>query len=339
MSDSPMRDRRPVDELTTKELERILAIRKRQERHQRLRRLDGEGRLVGVESANGPPPPPLPRPHVEPSGATNRYLTTPVDEPPSRLAMLLDGFRLPRWRFPSVNLRWVMNRFLLLIELAAVLGLAYTLWDAWQTRQELNREVAEAQHQVIEEEFPTPGPTPIIGVVLLPGGHTSPISEGGARPGEAGGIPEHLLPLVTAYEPPPVPTPGPEQARRITIPAINVDHPVVQGDDWEQLKKGVGQHIGSADPGIPGNLVLTAHNDIYGEIFRHLDQLEVGDEIVVHTLSRQYVYVVQSQRIVEPSDVSVLAVTRKPTITLISCYPYLVDTQRIVIIGALKEEL
>jgi sortase A len=334
-----MRDRRPVDELSIRELEHILAIRKRQERHRRLRRLDEEGRLVGIEPANGPPPPPLPRPHVEPSGATNRYLTTPVDEPPSRLAALWERVPSPRWRLPTANLRWVMNRFLLLVELGAVIGLAYVLWDAYQTRQELNREAAEAQQQVIEEEFPTPEPTPLIGVVLLPGGHTSPISEGGARPGEAGGIPEHLLPLVTAYEPPPIPTPGPEQARRITIPAINVDHPVVQGDDWEQLKKGVGQHIGSSDPGTPGNLVLTAHNDIYGEIFRHLDQLKVGDEIIVQTLSRRFVYVVQSQRMVEPSDISVLATTRKPTITLISCYPYLVDTQRIVIIGALKEEL
>jgi sortase A len=334
-----MRDRRPVDELGTKELERILAIRRRQERHQRLRRLEDEGRLIGVEPHDSSPPPPVPRPHVEPTGATHRYLATPVDEPPSRLATLLQRIPLPRWRIPSVNFRWVANRFLLVVELIAVIGLTYILWDAWQTRQELNREVAHAQQQVIEEEFPTPGPTPLIGLVLLPGGHTSPISAGGARAGEAGGIPEHLLPLVSAYKPPPVPTPSPEQARRITIPAIHVDHPIVQGDDWEQLKKGVGQHIGSADPGTAGNLVLTAHNDIYGEIFRHLDKLEVGDEIIVHTLSRQFVYVVQSQRIVDPSEVSVMAPTRKPTITLISCYPYLVDTHRIVIIGALKEEL
>lgn len=334
-----MKDPRTVEELSTDELERVLAIRKRQERHQRLRRLDDEGRLVGLEPLSPSPPPPLTRPPLEPSGATHHYLTTPIAEPPSRLASLIDSLRLPRWRSPTVDLGWVMNRFLLLVELVAVLGLVYILWDVWQTRQELNREVAQAQQQIIEDEFPTPVPTPLIGMVLLPGGHTSPISEGGARQGEAGGIPEHLLPLVSAYESPPMPTPSPEQARRVTITAINVDHPVVQGDGWEQLKKGIGQHIGSANPGAPGNLVLTAHNDIYGAIFRDLDDLNVGDEIVVHTLSRRFVYVVQSQRIVEPSEVSVLAPTRKPTITLISCYPYLVDTQRIVIIGVLDEEL
>ncbi len=39
---------------------------------------------------------------------------------------------------------------------------------------------------------------------------------------------------------------------RIEIPALKVDAPVVQGDGWEQLKKGVAQHIGSANPGEGG---------------------------------------------------------------------------------------
>jgi sortase A len=218
-------------------------------------------------------------------------------------------------------------------------GLIWVLWDTWQTRQELNREVTQVQQEIIDEVFPTPEPTPLIGVVLLPGGHISPIAEGGAREGEAGGIPEHLLPLVNAYKPPPIPTPGPEQARRIVIPAARVDHPIVEGDDYGQLRKGVGHHINSANPGEVGNMVLTAHNDIYGEIFRYLDQLEPGDEITVYTTSRKYVYTVQSQRIVEPDETSVMAPTRTPTVTLISCYPYLVDTQRIVVIGTLTMEL
>lgn len=330
-----MPDKRPVDELGIEELEQILAIRKREERLKRLRRMEQEGRLVGVTPYDRPTPPPLPRPTIGPAGATNRYRSAPVEEEPSGEDAPAPH---PRLRLPSVNLRWISNRFLLFIELLAILGLAWILWDTWQTRQTLNREVSQVQKEIIEETFPTPNPTPLIGPVLLPGGHTSPISVGGAQPGEAGGIPEHLLPLVNAYTPPPIPTPGPEQARRIVIPAIDVDHPVVEGDDPEQLKKGVGHHIGSANPGETGNLVLTAHNDIFGEIFRRLDELETGDQVIVYTLSRKYIYAVQSQRLVEPTEVSVLAPTRGPTITLISCYPYLVDKQRIVIVGILVEE-
>jgi sortase A len=113
--------------------------------------------------------------------------------------------------------------------------------------------------------------------------------------------------------------------------------PVVQGDGWEQLKKGVAQHIGSSDPGVSGNLVLSAHNDIFGELFRDLDRLQPGDEIVVSTATREYVYRVTGLRIVEPTEVSVMEPTSNATITLISCYPYLIDTQRIVVFAVLTE--
>jgi sortase A len=120
------------------------------------------------------------------------------------------------------------------------------------------------------------------------------------------------------------------------IPTIWVEPaPVVQGDGWEQLKRGVGQHIGSANPGERGNLVLSAHNDIYGERFRDLDQLSPGDEIVVYTATSVYTYRVTSIRILEPTDVSVMNPTQRRTITLISCYPYMVDNQRIVVTGEL----
>jgi len=102
------------------------------------------------------------------------------------------------------------------------------------------------------------------------------------------------------------------------------------------LKKGVGQHIGSANPGENGNMVLSAHNDIFGELFRDLDRLKPGDEIILYTATREYVYRVTGMRIVEPISVEVMNDTAKPTVTLISCYPYLVDNQRIVVFGELE---
>ncbi len=329
-----MANRRTVDQLSTEELEQIVAIRKREKRLERLRKMEADGRLAGARQRDSVDRPSLGRPQVRPVGATTRYHSTRVEKERSRLAAALAKISLPR-----VNLRWVSNRFLILVEIVAVAGLAWILWDTWQTRQELNREVTQIHKETIEEAFPTPSPTPLIGVALLPGGHTSPLAEGGARPGEAGGIPAHLLPRVNAYKPPPIPTPGPEQPRRLVIPAIDVDHPIVPGDDWEQMKKGIGHHIGSANPGEVGNVVLTAHNDIYGEIFRKLDELKVGDEVTVYTSSRRHVYTIQSRRIVEPTEAEVMAPTRGPTITLISCYPYLIDTHRIVVTGTLKEEL
>jgi sortase A len=134
----------------------------------------------------------------------------------------------------------------------------------------------------------------------------------------------------------PAPTPGPEQAIRIQIPAIGVDAPVVQGDGWEQLKKGVGQHLGSANPGEWSNVVLSAHNDIFGEIFRDLDRLRPGDLVILFTNQRSYTYVIVDTKVVEPTAVEVMAPTSQPTTTLISCYPYLKDDKRIVVIARLQ---
>jgi sortase A len=114
-----------------------------------------------------------------------------------------------------------------------------------------------------------------------------------------------------------------------------VDSPIFQGDDWEQLKKGVGQHIGSTLPGATGNLVLSAHNDIYGEIFRHLDKLSPGDEVIVSTERQSYTYVVRKIQVVEPTDVWVMAQTEHASTTLISCYPYQVNNKRIIIFADL----
>ena len=123
---------------------------------------------------------------------------------------------------------------------------------------------------------------------------------------------------------------------RIQIQAINVDAPVVQGDSWDQLKKGVGQHVGSADPGQTGNVVLSAHDDVFGEIFRNLDRLQPGDQVLLFTAQQQYIYIVTGSQIVAPTQVDVMNPTSDPTLTLISCYPYMVDKQRIVVFAKLQ---
>ena len=182
-------------------------------------------------------------------------------------------------------------------------------------------------------EQPTPLPTPSIGAYVLPSGHTPPDA---LKQSEPAPVPVHLRGQVAAITPLPVPTPGPEQAQRIVIPAIDVDAPVVEGDDWESLKYGSGHHIGSADPGERGNCVISGHNDIYGELFRDLPDLKVGDEIILYTETQEYQYVVEQTRIVEPTEVSVLRATSSPVLTLVSCYPYGIDSHRIVVIGTLK---
>ncbi|HLB45849.1 MAG TPA: class D sortase [Anaerolineales bacterium] len=293
-----MKDRRSVDDLTIEELEQILAIKKREAREVRLRKMRASGRAGHAAVVETAVPP-----------------TTPTAKPKPTLATR--GF----------------NFALLLVEIGAVVGLLYILLNAATLWQTLNREVAQA---IAQTPLPSPSPTALITAVVLPSGHTPPTSPGGAQFNEAE-IPENLRPLVQSLPPVIIPTPSPRQAVRMVIASIGVDAPVVLGDTWEQLKKGIAQHIGTADPGQPGNMVVSAHNDIFGEIFRDLDRLQPGDEITVYTQVEKFTYLITGTRIVEPTEVSVMNPTVGPTLTLVSCYPYLVDTQRIVVFAELKK--
>ena len=173
-----------------------------------------------------------------------------------------------------------LNGLLFGIEFLAIISLISVVIGGLSALGALNRTVAAALQQ------PTLEPMPMIKEVVLPDGHTPPNSPGGARPNDAE-IPEHLRPLWRSMATIPIPTPGSQQAIRIQVPAIGVDAPVVQGDSWEQLKKGVGQHIRTPNPGENGNIVLSGHNDVFGEVFRDLDRLQPGDLVILFTGQRQ----------------------------------------------------
>jgi sortase A len=301
------RERRPADELSIEELEALLARKKMEARQARLRQFKRSGRALDLQQK-------------PPSTQLEQGLRASRLEKEAENGVRADASRRTKSGF---------NRVLLAVEVTAVVGLIFILFNGMEALQTLNQEVAQALSGA------TPSPTPLISAVVLPSGHTPPTSPGGARPNEAE-IPENLRPMVQSMPEIPIVTPRPEQAHSIFIPAIwNTSAPVIQGDGWEQLKRGVGQYIGSADPGQAGNVVLSAHNDIFGELFRDLDKLAPGDEIQLQTASRQFMYRVTGIRVVEPTEVSVMGPTIRPTLTLISCYPYLVDTERIVVTAEL----
>jgi len=294
--------KRPVEKLSDEELHQLLVEKKRSERQARLDQFRRSGRVIVVS-----PEPPL---------STIDGLRTNVTA--DEIDKVSESKRKKKQR------NRIFDRLLLMVEVIAVIGLLLVLATGLNVLSSLNREVASFLAQ------PSLTPTPLISAVVLPSGHTPPGQGVEVQPNNAE-IPANLLPLVQALASIPIPTQGPEQAQRLQIPAINVDAPVVQGDGWEQLKKGVGQHIGTPNPGQNGNLVLSAHDDVFGEIFKDLDQLKVGDQIIVYTNQKSYTYQVTDSQIVLPTQVEVMAPSQNPTITLISCYPYGVDNKRIVI--------
>jgi sortase A len=106
----------------------------------------------------------------------------------------------------------------------------------------------------------------------------------------------------------------------LEIPRIGLTSVVEQGDDNAVLNRSVGHIPGTALPGSDGNVGLAGHRDSF---FRHLGELRRGDKITFRSVSGTYTYRVRSTSIVDPTDVGVLLPTGKPTLTLVTCYPFL----------------
>jgi LPXTG-site transpeptidase (sortase) family protein len=129
--------------------------------------------------------------------------------------------------------------------------------------------------------------------------------------------------------------PGVDPATRMAIPKIEVDAPVVQtppvGGVWEVADWSVGHLSTTPNPGVAGNGAYAAHDDIKGEIFKRLNELVPGDKIELYTRHSVVTYIVTRQLTVDPSNIAPLNPTNLPTVTLISCAPYWVDTQRLIV--------
>jgi sortase A len=306
-----MARRKAPEELSVEELRRLLVEKRRGARKERLEHFRRTGRVVSV------------------APDLSDFDSQAQAQPSALIVDTAETSGSAPELVPANPRRKLMDRILLAVEVLAVVGLIAVLLNGLGLLRTLNTEVAAA----LNPETVTP--TPLVMAVVLPSGHVPPDAQGNTKPNEAE-IPDHLRPMVQSLANIPVPTAAPDQGVRIQIPALNVDAPIVQGDGWEQLKKGVGQYVGSADPGRDGNVVLSAHNDVYGELFRYLDKLAPGDQVIISTRQRQYVYIVDRTVLVEPTAVEVMASTGSPTVTLISCYPYLVDNQRIVVFARLQ---
>ncbi|HEY7659908.1 MAG TPA: sortase [Actinomycetota bacterium] len=144
---------------------------------------------------------------------------------------------------------------------------------------------------------------------------------------------ERLVATAPASEAPPrvVPVPGDAMAI-ITIPSIDVDYVVVEGTDTESLKKGPGHYADTAYPWQDhGRVGIAGHRTTYGAPFWSLNELGEGDRIVLATEYGVFRYRVTGSSIIVPSDGSVLAPTRRPTLVLTTCNPRFSAAERLVV--------
>ncbi len=106
---------------------------------------------------------------------------------------------------------------------------------------------------------------------------------------------------------------------QLEISRIGLEAMILEGDDGKALRLGIGHIAGSTLPGEQGNVVLAGHRDTF---FRPLRKIRKGDEITVTTLYGKYRYLVESIQVVSPGDVGVMDASIRPTLTLVTCYPF-----------------
>jgi len=106
---------------------------------------------------------------------------------------------------------------------------------------------------------------------------------------------------------------------RLEVPRLGLAMMVKEGSDEEILAEAVGHLPSSPIPGVPGNVAVAGHRDTF---FRPLKDLRAHDRILFTTLLGKFEYEVESEKIVRPTDVSVLRAFAEPTLTLVTCYPF-----------------
>jgi sortase A len=105
----------------------------------------------------------------------------------------------------------------------------------------------------------------------------------------------------------------------LKIPSIKLEVPVFEGSDDLTLNRAVGHIEGTSALGESGNVGVAGHRDGF---FRGLKDVQRGAIIDLYSEKGNTRYVVNEILIVSSEEVSVLAPQSKPTLTLVTCYPF-----------------
>ena len=203
---------------------------------------------------------------------------------------------------------------------------------------------AQARPTLVATFTPTPLPT------------VSPAPEATALVQVPTPIPEPTIPVPT----PVVRVPAGSPPTRLVIPSIGVDIPILSVGSktirdgtkvrvvWDDLPNGGAFHETSAYPGNPGNTVINGHRDTKGAVFRHLDDVKPGDEILLYVGDEPYSYVA-TETIVVPEtfasakqraeNLKYIGYLPEERLTLVTCTPVGLGTHRLLVIAKPPEQV
>ncbi|BAC12288.1 hypothetical conserved protein [Oceanobacillus iheyensis HTE831] len=105
----------------------------------------------------------------------------------------------------------------------------------------------------------------------------------------------------------------------LEIPKLDKTLPIVAGTDPDSLERGVGHLDNSVLPSQGEQIVLSGHRDT---VFRNFDQIEIGDQYIVHLPYGSYTYEIKETEIVPEDDTSVIRQMGEEVLVVTTCYPF-----------------
>jgi sortase A len=125
---------------------------------------------------------------------------------------------------------------------------------------------------------------------------------------------------------------------RIEIQRFDLDAVLIQGTDTASLEKGPGHYPDTAFPGQGTTIGIAGHRTTYLAPFRHIDSLQPGDEIKIEMPYADFVYTVQTHRIVAPTETDIVDPVGYERLVLTACHPLYSASQRYAVFAKLKSE-
>lgn len=117
---------------------------------------------------------------------------------------------------------------------------------------------------------------------------------------------------------------------------IEINAPIVEGVEKEDLSRGIGHHPETPWPNEKGNVVLAGSNfeldpdNPYGKVFISLRLVEIDDEVVIEYQGKKYYYRVFNKQTVKPEDTSLYQQVDDWILTFYTCDPPYTDWKRLV---------
>lgn len=183
-----------------------------------------------------------------------------------------------------------LNISIIILFIAGISLVTYSIFQLIRGEQMVNDKMTEAE-KIIEEgqKNNTPPPPPLVDVE----GNTSLENQMDKYKGQALGI--------------------------LEVPSLDLQLPIVEGTDEDDLSAGVGHYEGTALPAQNEQIVLSGHNNT---VFKDFGELKIGDTFVVKMPYGNYEYMITSTDIVDAEDRTVIRPRGEELLTVTTCYPF-----------------